>query len=123
MDIALWIVQVLLALAFLLFGVVHASQRNRATGRSAWMLDVPKPLLTSIGALEILGAVALVVPWATGVATWLTPLAAIAFVGLMVFAAVFHLRRPAEGANVALNLVLGLMAAFVALGRIDALRP
>src|SRR5262245_35182591 len=122
MDIALWIAQVILALALLLFGLAHATQRDRATGRSAWMLDVPKRLLTTIGILEIIGAIALVLPWATGTAVWLTPLAAIAFVALMVFAALFHARRSGETPNLALNVVLGLIAAFIALGRIDALR-
>ena len=48
--------------------------------------------------------------------------AAIALVALMVLAAGFHVRRPGEGTNVVFNLVLGLVAAFVAWGRIDALR-
>jgi hypothetical protein len=37
------------------------------------MLDVPKPLLSTIGVLEILGAIGLIVPWATGMLPWLTP--------------------------------------------------
>jgi uncharacterized membrane protein len=120
-DIAVWIAQILLAIVFLGVGATHATRRDTATGRMAWMLAVPKPMLTTIGVLEILGAVALVIPWATGIAPWLTPLAAAAFVLLMIFAAVFHLRRPGEGANAVFNLVLGAVAAFVAWGRIDAL--
>ena len=77
MDLVLWIVQILLALAFLGAGLTHATRRDRATGHMGWMLAVPKPLLTVIGILEILGAIGLVVPWATGIATWLTPLAAL----------------------------------------------
>ena len=121
MDIFLWIAQVLLAIAFAGAGFTHATRRDRATGQMAWMLDVPKPLLTTIGVLEILGAIGLVVPWATGVAPWLTPLAAIALVILMVFAAVFHLRRPGEAMNAIFNIILGAIAAFVAWGRFDAL--
>jgi crotonobetainyl-CoA:carnitine CoA-transferase CaiB-like acyl-CoA transferase len=86
------------------------------------MSDVSKPLLTTIGVLEILGGVALILPWATGIATFLTPLAAIAFVVLMILAAIFHARRPGEATNIAFNLVLGVVAAFIAWGRIDALR-
>jgi uncharacterized membrane protein YphA (DoxX/SURF4 family) len=122
MDLVLWIVQILLALAFLGAGFMHATRRDRATGRMAWMLAVPKPLLTTIGILEILGAIGLVAPWATGIATWLTPLAAIALVLVMVLAAGFHARRPGEMPSVAFNLVLGLVAAVVAVGRIDAFR-
>jgi hypothetical protein len=44
---------------------------------------------------------------------------AAALLGLVVvFAAVFHLRRDAEGRNAALNLVLAALAAFVAYGRL-----
>jgi uncharacterized membrane protein YphA (DoxX/SURF4 family) len=121
MDIALWVAQILLGLVFILVGFTHATRRDRATGQMAWMLDVPKPLLTTIGVLEILGGIALILPWATGIATFLTPLAAIAFVVLMVLAAIFHARRPGEAMNVVFNIVLGLVAAFIVWGRIDAL--
>ena len=121
MDIALWVAQIALAVVYLGAAFTHAARRDQASDRQAWMLDVPKPLLTTIGVLEILGAIALVVPWATGIATWLTPLAAIAFVVLMAFAAVFHLRRHGEAPNAVFTVVLGLIAAFVAWGRIDAL--
>ncbi len=121
MDIALWIAQILLALVFLGAGFTHATRRDQATGQMAWMLAVPKPMLTTIGVLEILGAVGLIVPWATGIAPWLTPLAAASFVVLMICAAIFHLRRSSEVSNTIFNAVLGLVAAFVALGRSDVL--
>ena len=118
MDVILWIAQILLALVLVLFGLTHATRRDQATDRQAWMLAVPKPLMTTIGVLEILGAVALIVPWATGIVPWLTPVAAIAVVVLMVLAAVFHARRPSEMPNIALNAVLGVVAAFIAYGRL-----
>ena len=121
MDLALWVAQILLGIAFIGLGYVHATRRVRATPQTAWMLDVSKPLLTTIGVLEILGGVALILPWATGIATFLTPLAAIAFVVLMILAAIFHARRPGEAMNIAFNLVLGVVAAFIAWGRIGAL--
>jgi hypothetical protein len=70
------------------------------------------------GVLEITGAAGLVLPHATGIAPWLTPLAAALLVLLMVFAAVFHLRRAGEGMSVATNLILCALAAFVAYGRL-----
>ena len=121
MDIILWIAQILLGVALVGAGFTHATRRDRATGPMAWMLDVPKPLLTTIGVLEILGGIGLILPWATGIATLLTPLAAIAVVVLMVLAAIFHLRRPGESMNAVFNVVLGLVAAFIAWGRIEAL--
>ena len=118
MDTALWILQIILALGFVGAGLNHAARRDKASGRMAWMLAVPKPLMTTIGVLELAGAAGLVLPPATGIATWLTPLAAALLALLMVFAAVFHLRRDGEGSNAAMNVVLGALAAFVAYGRL-----
>ena len=118
MDTALWILQILLALGFVGAGLNHAARRDKASGRMAWMLAVPKPLMTTIGVLELAGAAGLVLPPITGIAPWLTPLAAALLALLMVLAAVFHLRRDGEGGNAAVNLVLGALAAFVAYGRL-----
>jgi putative oxidoreductase len=106
-----------LGLAFVLAGFTHATRRDQATGGMAWMLAVPKPMLTTIGVLEIAGGIGLVLPAATGILSWLTPLAASLLVVLMIFAAIFHVRRPGEMRNIAFNLILGLIAAFVAYGR------
>jgi uncharacterized membrane protein len=117
-DTALWILQVLLALAFVAAGLNHATQRDRASGGMAWMLAVPKPLLTTIGILEIAGAAGLVLPPATGIALWLVPLAAAMLALLMVFAAGFHLRREGEGTRAVPNIILAVLAAVVVYGRL-----
>jgi uncharacterized membrane protein len=118
MDTPLWILQVLIALAFVAAGLTHATQREKASARSPWMLAVSKPALTTIGILEIAGAAGLVLPPLTGIALWLTPLAAVLLAVLMVLAAVFHLRREGEITNAAANLVLAVLAAIVAYGRL-----
>ena len=119
MDLILWVVQVILALGFLAAGYMHATQRDRPRPGMEWMQAVPAPLLTTIGVLEIAGAIGLVAPMATGILPVLTPVAAIALVVLMVFAAVFHLRRPGEAQNIMFNAILGLIALFVAYGRLE----
>jgi hypothetical protein len=118
-DIALWIAQILLALACVGFGFVHALRREQgaARPRSVWMLAVPKPLLTTIGVLELLAAIGLVLPGLLKIAPWLTALAAWLFALLMIFAIAFHARRPGEGQNVALNVILLAIALFIAIGR------
>ena len=93
MDIVLWIVSILVALVFVAAGVNHATRRDTPRPGMEWMLAVPTPLLTTIGILEILGGVGLILPRITGVAPWLTPLAASCLAVLMILAAVFHLRR------------------------------
>jgi hypothetical protein len=58
-----------------------------------------------------------VVPAATKILPILTPIAASALALLMLFAAIFHARRPGELPNVVFNVVPGLLALFVAYGR------
>jgi uncharacterized membrane protein len=118
MDTALWLLQIVLALAFVAAGLNHMTRRDTATGRMAWMLAVPKPMLTTIGILEIAGGAGLVLPPLTGIALWLTPLAAALLALVMIFGAAFHLRRFGEGSNAASNLVLAALLAFVAIGRL-----
>ena len=69
-----------------------------------------------IGALEVLGAIGLVLPALTGVLPWLTPLAALGLVATMVGAILTHLRRN-ENSAIAVPVVLLVIAAFVAYGR------
>jgi len=116
LHIALWVLQILLALQFALAGGMKVFAPDAYIGMSAWAADVPRPLLYFIGIAEILGAVGLVVPRATGIKPWLTPLAAAGLALVMLLAAGFHAVR-GEWGSIAVNLVLGALAAFVAYGR------
>ena len=82
-----------------------------------WLADVGRDRMRIIGTLELLGAIGLVVPAASGILPWLTPVAASCLAILMVLAAAFHLRRPGEGQNIVLNAILGAIALAVAYGR------
>lgn len=117
MTVVLWVVQVVLAISFVGAGLLHATQGKRPPRGMEWMSAVPASVLKTIGLLEVAGGVGLVLPEATGILPVLTPVAAAALALVMVFAAAFHLRRPGEASNVAFNVVLGLIAVFVALGR------
>jgi hypothetical protein len=65
---------------------------------------------------ELLGAVGLVVPWASGILPGLTPLAAMGLGILMIGAARAHFRLH-EPRNVAINLALLALTVFVGVGR------
>jgi len=119
MDTILWIAQVLLAILFLVFGVTHATRRESLREQVPWMWALPREGMLVIGILDILGAIGLILPAVTKIQPWLTPLAALCLAILMVFAIVFHARR-GELPNIALNAILGLLAAFVAWGRFVA---
>jgi len=117
MSIALWVVQVLVAVAFLGAGATKLSQpKEKLLKNMAWVEDFSQPTVRIIGALEILGAIGVVVPALTGILPWLTPLAALGLLLLMLGAALTHLRRTEYG-YIIMNAVLLVLAAFVVWGR------
>src|SRR5215212_6990789 len=117
MGMALWVVQVLLAAAFLVSGATKLSQpREKLVKNMAWVEDFSQPTVRLIGTLEVLGAIGVVVPALTGILPWLTPLAALGLVLTMARAALTYLRRTEYG-GIAVNAVLFVLVAFVAYGR------
>jgi uncharacterized membrane protein YphA (DoxX/SURF4 family) len=117
MGIALWVVQGLLAAAFLVSGATKLSQpKEKLAKNMAWVEDFSPQTVRLIGALEVFGTIGVVLPALTGVLPWLTPLAALGLVLTMIGAALTHLRRTEYG-NIAMNAVLLILAAFVAYGR------
>lgn len=121
MDVALWIVQVLLALAFLLAGGMKLLRsKEQLVEQLAWVEDFGQNIVKAIGTVEVLGALGLILPVLTNILPFLTPLAAIGLVLDMLGAAFTHFRRK-EPPMIAVNVVLLLLAAFVAYGRIDLL--
>lgn len=116
MNKALWAVQVLLGISFVGVGLMHFIVPPGLPAPMAWMYDLPTGLHMVSGTAEILGGLGLILPGVTRIMTWLTPVAALGLVAVMALAIVFHLGR-GEVQNVAFNVVLGALAAFVAYGR------
>jgi uncharacterized membrane protein YphA (DoxX/SURF4 family) len=117
MNIALWIVQGLLAAMFLMAGFMKASKaKEELAERMSWVNDFNANTIKTIGILEILAAIGLILPWATNILPWLTPIAAVGLVLTMIGAAITHVRR-SEFSNVGMNVMLLVLAAFVAYGR------
>jgi hypothetical protein len=117
LDIILWIAQVLLALGFLAVGYNHAfnAAKMQAIHGMQWIGAVPRRLMTFIGLCEMAGG-GVVAPALTGIQSWLTSLAAGQLAVVMLLAFVFHVVRR-EYPNLAINIVLLLLAVFVAYGR------
>ena len=114
MNTALWIIQIVLAILFAGAGLAKLTQpREKLMARMEWAEDFTDGQVKAIGAAELLGAIGLVLPAATGILVWLTPLAAAGLAVTMVLAAVVHIRRK-ELAFLPVNLVLAALAAFVA---------
>lgn len=117
MKYALWIVQVLLALAFLASGAMKLlTPMYQLAANMAWVNAVPELLVRFIGLAEVAGALGLILPAATRIQPQLTPLAAAGLALIMVLASIFHLSR-GETFMLAPNGVLFLLAVFVAYGR------
>lgn len=121
MNIALWIAQALLALAFFGAGFTKLKDDRLTYARArppmtSFAEDLSDRTFKTIGVLEVLGAIGLVLPRLLGIAPFFTPLAALGFVGLMTGAIVTHLRR-GERQLIIINVVLMLLALFVFWGR------
>ena len=117
MDIALWVAQGLLATAFLMAGVMKMTQsKEKIMENMDWPEDFSPGTLKSIGALEFLAAVGLILPGVTGIAPVLVPVAAVGIIVIMVGAITVHARR-SETRGIVNNLVLVAVAAFIAWGR------
>ncbi|MGH3679039.1 MAG: DoxX family protein [Natronosporangium sp.] len=118
MDIALWIVAGLLAIGFLGSGVVKLARSRETLVRYglAWVEDFSDRSVKTIGVLEVLAAVGLILPAALDILPVLVPLAGAGLVLLMVGAIGTHVRRR-ERQGIAVSLILLALAAFVTWGR------
>ncbi|MGW1791220.1 DoxX family protein [Streptomyces tubercidicus] len=118
MNITLWIITSVLALAFLAAGLMKISQPREKLAASgmAWAEDFSPGSVRAIGAVEALGALGLILPAALGIAPALAAWAAVGLAATMLGAAAVHLRRK-EAKAIPVNLALLLLAAVVAWGR------
>jgi len=107
----LWVLQVLLALAFLAHGLLllfppaAVAEQMNAT--------LPRWFQLFLGVAEVLSAVGLTIPGLTGIQPWLVPAAAGGVMVVMVSATIFHLMR-GELSSAAITVLLLAIATFVA---------
>lgn len=115
MNIALWVLQGLLAFAFTGAGALKLfTPKEKLEVKMHWAKTWPPGQIKLLGLAEVLGAVGLIAPWATGILPVLTPVAAVALVPLMIGAAMTHvkLKEPAVA-----PAVLAVLCVVVAVGR------
>jgi uncharacterized membrane protein YphA (DoxX/SURF4 family) len=117
MSALLWVLQIVLALAFLPIGVLTIRRsRMRLVGVAPWVEDFPEPVVTAVGALEVLGAVGVVLPGVLGAAPVIVPVAATGLAILMIGAIVELLTR-GEVDRISVPAALLVAATAVAIGR------
>jgi uncharacterized membrane protein YphA (DoxX/SURF4 family) len=117
-NVVLWIVAALLAVAFGLSGAmkVFRPAPKLVEMGMGWVDDMPLRMVRTIGVLEILAALGLILPPLLNIAPILAPLAATGLVLIMIGAIVTHARRKENNVIIG-NVVLLVLAAFVAWGR------
>jgi hypothetical protein len=118
MDVFLWIAAGMLAAAMLAVGSLKLakSQADLAASGQGWVEDFSAGMVKTIGVLEVLAAIGLILPALLGIASILVPLAATGVVLLMIGAAVTHARRR-EYKNIVVNAVLAALALIIAVSR------
>ena len=119
-HIVLSVVQGFVAVAFLVAGgtkLVKGRTILLDDPRMAWARDFSSSQIRLIAFSEVLGAIALIVPFALGSLPVVTAFAAFGLAVLMAGAAVTHVRRHESAAT---PVVLGFLSAAVAVGRLIA---
>ncbi|MGY4103224.1 DoxX family protein [Nocardia sp. R16R-3T] len=122
MNIALWIGQIVLAVIFTVSGIAKSTQSKEklvAMGQTG-VAVYPKTIVRMTAYAELLGAVGIIVPWWTGIAPVLTPLAAVGFAVVMIGAISSHIRLR-EPRNIATTTTILIIAVLVAIGRFASL--
>lgn len=117
MTVVLWVIQIVLAAMFAMAGVMKSTQpKEKLASRLPWVEDYSAGTVRLIGVVELLAAIGLILPAATGILPILTPLAASGLALVMVLAMNTHRRRH-ELSGIAFNAVLLVLALVVAWGR------
>ena len=122
MNIVLWILQVLLALAFLAHGVMFLFPPPDIA--ALMNASLPRWFQLFLGVAEVAAGLGLTLPGITRIAPWLVAWAAGGVMIVMVSATVWHGVR-GEWSSAAVTLVLLAMATFVAWmrHRVHPIRP
>src|SRR5258705_6269045 len=110
MNLTLWIFQAVLAVIFVGSGIAKTTmsrERLLATGQTGIAL-FPMPVVRLTAAAELLAVAGLLLPWATGIARVLTPVAALGLCVVMVGAASSHARLREPGSVTANTVLFGL---------------
>ena len=119
MNLALWVITGLLALVALTGGMTKVfmpKEKLAAAPGGGWTAEASVGFVKTLGVLELLAAVGLILPAVVDVAPVLVPVTAVCWVFLMVGAMATHGRR-GEAKFVVLNLIYLALAAFIAWGR------
>ncbi|HKV01129.1 MAG TPA: DoxX family protein [Ktedonobacteraceae bacterium] len=122
MNIALWIVQALIALVFFVVGFMKAFLPLETLAKPfQWVPSFPSAFVRFLGICEMLGAIGMVLPPLAHILPWLAIAAAVGLILTAGGGTVVHLSRR-EYRVISINLVLIVLSLFIIYGRV-ALAP
>lgn len=118
MNVALWIIQVIVAALFLTSGSLKlVLPKNNLIKVFVWIEDYNERRIRLIGASEVLGGLGLFLPGVYSTFEILIPLAAIGLTVIMVLATFLHLQRQ-ETKDLVLNIVILVLLLIIVAGRL-----
>jgi uncharacterized membrane protein YphA (DoxX/SURF4 family) len=114
MNVTLWIVQGLLAFAFIAVGSLKlfAYEKFKAQSEKKGPVGITRGLAAFIGFAEIAGGLGIVLPMATNIAPSLSLWAAVGLSTIMLLAIGFHLRRHESAVAPSVLLLLAVLVLF-----------
>jgi len=116
-TIALWAAQFMLAAAYGLFGSMKATQPlDQLAQMMTWIPSFPTLFVRTLGVVEVLGAIGLILPSLTRIQPRLTVIAALCILVHQALAVALHVSKGEIGV-LGLNAVLIALAAFIFWGR------
>ena len=118
MNIALWIIQIILGIKLITVSYTHGFRQSQPTMQEAIqkMGKVSQPILYVIAACTFIGTMGLILPGVLGLSTWITPVTAALLSSMLLFSIFFH-SRYRETPKIFVSLVLFALAAYVTYGQ------
>ena len=114
MNVVLWIVQILLAVAFFAHGWLLLAPPPDIAAQM--LAALPRWFWVFLGVAEVLAAIGLTLPGVTRIQPWLVAWAAVGVMIVMISATVWHIVR-GEMSSAGITFVLLIMATFVVYAR------
>jgi hypothetical protein len=117
-NIALWVIQIILGIKMLNVSYSHGLRQSQPTMQEAVqrMGEVSKPLHYATSVCTFLGAIGLILPGLLGSSVWIIPVTAVLLSVLLLLSIFFHVKSR-EKPKIFVSVVLFAFAAFVAYGR------
>jgi len=118
LDFWLWVASAIAALFYVFAFYLKVIQPKEKTAQMMPWVGTSSPAFVNfVGCVDLAGGLGLIIPVATGILPFLTPLAALGTIVLQVLAIGFHARRGETKQTIGLNIILLAIGMFVLWGR------